>query len=309
MPPQRAVLRFWIGFASVLAVLLVGFVWIAAKIPFWGADPAEISRTLPADERVPDPDLVWMHAITIQAAPEAIYPWLAQIGDSRGGFYSYTFIENLFMRAAGMTERYTNTAKIHNEWQEPAPGQGVILDVMAIQETGPGRYVLVASTEKMAGVLWTWLWYLDPVDADTTRLIVRHRFQYPPDVPPAIMTTVMNMGYVMERGMMLGIRERAEGRIPSAYSEVLDIALWLSVLVTGIAAALRFVRHPGRWHPLGVGLEAVIVLLIFTFIQPPVWLRILLLLVLVGSIGIAYQPGKLSARVRSMFAKPLPEQS
>lgn len=295
--------RFWIGFAIVLVLLVAGFVLVSALIPTWGATPAETAMPLPGDERVSDPLILWNHAVTIQAAPEQIYPWLAQIGDTRGGFYSYTFIENLAMAASGAPDRYANAAAINPDWQNPPKGQGIILNFMAIDEARPDQYVLATATPEMAGVNWTWLWYLEPLDAHTTRLIVRHRAQFPPEAPAFLVKAVFDAGYVMERGMLLGIRERAEGRIPSAYAEIFAIILWLAVLAIGIAAAVRFVRYPGRWHPLGVGLEALMVLFIFTYIQPPFGVRLLLLLVLLGSLGIAYQPGKISGQVRTMLAR------
>ncbi|WP_280496903.1 hypothetical protein [Nocardia asiatica] len=61
----------------------------------WGADAAEVHRSMPGDELLPAPDIVATRAITIAAAPEQIWPWLAQIGPGRGGAYTYDWIENL----------------------------------------------------------------------------------------------------------------------------------------------------------------------------------------------------------------------
>lgn len=286
---MKPFVRFLIGFSLVLVVLIAGFTWLGAVIPNWGAAKDEISRPLPGDELVPNPQLVWNHAITIQAPPEAVYPWLAQMGDSRGGFYSYTMIENLFMIAGGLPDRYRNAAVIHPEWQDPPPGQGIIVNYMAIQETVPNSYVLAGSTPEMPGVLWTWLWYLEPTGTDSTRLIVRHRFQLPPEAPFGIVNAVFNAGYVMERGMLHGIRDRAEGRALPGPLEGFEAVLWLCVLGIGIAAAVRYMRLPSKWHSLSVGLEAVIALFLFTFVQPPIWMRIGLLLVLAVSLWIAFR--------------------
>lgn len=291
MPPARSSYRFLLGLALLLLILIAGFTWVSTLIPTWGAAPDEAALSLPGDEIVPQPKIRWDHAITIAAPAAEIYPWLIQMGDTRGAFYSYAFIENLAMQAAGLPGRYVNAGSIHPEWQDPPAGQGMIMTNIVLSDYSPGEWVLASASEEMPGVLWTWLWYLKPVDEEITRLIVRHRISFPEGAPMPLIRAVFNAGYVMERGMILGIRERAEGRVPSALFEPLSILLWLSMLAGGITAAVRFIRRPGHWHPLGIGLEAVIFLFILTFIQPPLWLGFVLLLVLAGSLVIAFRQG------------------
>jgi hypothetical protein len=95
-----------------------------------------------------------------------------------------------------------------------------------------------------------------------------------PDNP--VMTLVTGAGgFVMEQRMLLGIRDRAEGRTDPPYSEVLEIVLWLTVLVAGIAAGVFFLNRPQWQLPLVIGAASVIVLFVFTFVQPAVWMRAL----------------------------------
>src|SRR5512146_440105 len=61
----------------------------------WGATDDETYRSLPGDDLVPDPKLNWTHAVTVDAPAGGVWPWLVQIGQNRGGFYSYDWIENL----------------------------------------------------------------------------------------------------------------------------------------------------------------------------------------------------------------------
>lgn len=304
MKTQSPWFRLFIGIVCTLLVVTAGFAWVAALIPTWGSMPQEVSLSLPGDEIIPQPQFFWNHAITIRAGAGQVYPWLVQMGDTRAAYYSYTFIENVFMIFGKSSDRYVNADRIHPEWQNPLKGQGMIFNYLVLADTRPGQYVLAISSPEMQGFQWTWLWYLQPVDRDTTRLIVRHRFLFPAEAPEGLISAVLNTGYVMERGMLLGIRDRAEGNIPPVWAQPLGIFLWLAVLACGIAAAVRFVRAPGRYHPLGIGLEAVIVLFIFTFIQPAIWLRIVLLLALAASLAIAYQPGKVSRLVRAQFTNP-----
>ena len=73
--------------------------WVRPWYRHWGAADDEIAGPMPLDERVPDPKLTSTMAITIDAPPERIWPWLAQIGDPpRAGYYSYTWIERLVER-------------------------------------------------------------------------------------------------------------------------------------------------------------------------------------------------------------------
>ena len=76
---------------SSLAVLPVLRTWAMQ----WGSTEAELDATLPGDELTPAADHVVTRAVTIDAAPEAVWPWLVQLGKGRGGFYSYDVLENL----------------------------------------------------------------------------------------------------------------------------------------------------------------------------------------------------------------------
>ena len=82
------------GGARIAAALLTAPV-LRGSHNRWGATPAEVSATMPGDELVPKPKITSTRAITINAPPHEVWPWLAQIGQSRGGFYSYDALENL----------------------------------------------------------------------------------------------------------------------------------------------------------------------------------------------------------------------
>ncbi len=300
MKPQKPFHRFLLGAGITLLVLVIGFIWIGALIPTWGSTPAEINMPLPADDLVPEPDLVWNHAITINAPAEEIYPWLVQIGDSRAAFYSIQFIENAFCATSGEC-RYVNADRIHPEWQNPPKGeQGIIINFLVIQDYLPHEYVLAVASDELP-LEWTWLWYLRPQDGQTTRLIVRHRIAFPPEAPQGIIDAVFASGYVMERGMLLGIQARAEGRIPSPLEEPLGAAIWLLVFAMGIACAVRFVRVPEGYHALGVGLEALVVLFVLTYNQPPFFWRVILLLMVAAGMLVAFDrrlPARIFNRMR-----------
>ncbi len=298
--------RALIGTVTVILFLIAGFYWAGLQIPNWGSTAQEINLALPGDEWVPAPDIIWNHAITINARPEQIYPWLIQMGDSRAAFYSITFIENLFCMTTGECH-YVNANRIHDEWQNPPRGeQGIIMNFLVIHDYQPGQFVLAVNTPELP-LQWTWLWYVHPMDENTSRLIVRHRIDVPADVPLGMFNLIMNCGYVMEKAMMLGIRERAEGRVPTPLAEPLGALIWLLIFAGGVVAAVNYIRFPHGYHALGVGVEIIIVLFILTFIQPPFWLRWVLLLLVAAGVIITFWQREKSAGKTSINKPPLEE--
>ena len=132
---------------------------------------------MPGDELLPHPTLTWDHGLTIHARPAEVWPWIAQIGDDRGGFYSYTFIENLIARE----KLYHNADRVWPEFQDPRPGEGLIDDYMTVRAVEPGRYLL-ANLEKVPEMGFTWIWHLYPASEDETRLVVCMRVQAAPEL-------------------------------------------------------------------------------------------------------------------------------
>ena len=86
------------------------------------------------DDRHTHPMIDWTNALTINAPVDQVWPWIAQIGDRRGGFYSYTWIEKL---VSGVP--YRNADRILPEFQNPQPGEPIIEGQLAISEVQPGR--------------------------------------------------------------------------------------------------------------------------------------------------------------------------
>ena len=97
---------------ALAAVALAGY-WRARRwFLTWGTVPSEQSAVLPGDELLVAPAMTTTRAITIDAPPEAVWPWLAQMGQGRGGFYSYDWLENVF--GLGIH----NADRIEPDWQE-----------------------------------------------------------------------------------------------------------------------------------------------------------------------------------------------
>ncbi len=191
----------------------------------WGATEGEIRRHLPGDDILPAPKIEATHAITIHAAAADIWPWLVQMGQGRGGMYSYEWIENLM----GLKMRSAN--RILPEFQDLKVG-----DVIPFAPGGfgprvaildPNRALVLSGRadaqsegpfhlrDQTPGAFFavSWLFFLDPITPRITRLIERLRL----DWSPATRQNAVYMfgllepsAFLMERKMLLGIQARAE---------------------------------------------------------------------------------------------------
>jgi hypothetical protein len=163
----------------------------------WGTTADELEAPLPGDELVPDPGVRMTRAVTIDAPPDAVWPWLAQIGQDRGGFYSYAWLENL----AGC--RLRNADRVHPEWQHREVGETVLLH----PATGPR----LARFDRNRSYAFEGGWYfaLEPLPGGRTRLFARSRIRRGfPSLTYAVFIEFPH--FVMERKMLLGIKARAE---------------------------------------------------------------------------------------------------
>jgi hypothetical protein len=292
---QTILLRILLGILVVVLLLTGLFAITLSAIPTWGATDDEIARSLPGDELTTHPNLRWTNAITVDAAPEDVWPWIAQIGDARGGFYSYTFIENqvgALTGAEGYTVTYTNANEIHPEWQNPQPGEPLIQGSLKVRASESGRYLLAESAEP-SPFLWIWCWYVEPTNEGTaTRLLSRFAIEVPASANAnPVMDFMLNVGgFVMHQNMMQSIKLRAEGRTEPAWIETVEIGLWLAALLSGLAAGILYlIRKEWRW-PLVVAALSIVIIFVLTFVQPPILVRFLLDAGLIGAtIGSARQ--------------------
>jgi hypothetical protein len=174
----------------------------------WGATAEEARRNLPGDYLLPDADLIATRALTIDAPPRDIWPWLVQIGNGRAGAYSYDWLEQL----AGLDIR--SSRRIVPELQGLGLG-----DVIPVENDGTGLRVHILESDQVLGVrtddaTWSWTWILQPLD-DGTRLLSRTRMKTrgsPMLTRIATNAFMIPASWLMERKMLLGLRERAEGR-------------------------------------------------------------------------------------------------
>ena len=145
-------------------------------------------------------------AVTVNAPPEAIWPWLAQMGSGRGGAYTYDWLENLL----GLNMH--SASEILPEYQDINVGDELPLGpggtVMRVEVLDPPRALAFRTTDQN----WVWNFALLP-DGESTRLISRSRIATKARAPATRLFYLLFMepgSLVMERKMLFGIKQRAE---------------------------------------------------------------------------------------------------
>ena len=213
--PGAGLLGAFEGFALI--------VWHLVATPFigrrrlrWGTVGSEASDSLPGDELVPEPKWSYTLGISIGTPPETVWRWISQIGQGRGGFYTYQSLENM------VGCKITNTTEILSDHQHPAVGDGIYLHPTAPPMRveivdSPNVLVLLGSPADIGGEeswgMSTWQFVVNPGTGGGSRLLTRGRYDYAQDwksrlafgrFPMEVIT------YVMSRKMMLEIKRLAE---------------------------------------------------------------------------------------------------
>jgi hypothetical protein len=211
--------RFWwwllgLLIAAVLGILANLFLfwpWMST----WGATREERQSALPGDDLVPNANIQTTKGLTIEAAPEDIYPWLLQLGVDRGGMYSYDWLENLVglnvHTVDAIVPEYQNV-QVGDFWRftpedyvlNPGPG-------LFVKELRPDAAVLLCfgmENKPDDACIDTWQFVLEPQTDGRTRLLLRSRMAMEQKMPVKLTYFIQ---FIMERKMLLEIRERAEG--------------------------------------------------------------------------------------------------
>lgn len=269
-------------FAVLVALGAVVLLYVLGVRPWlldWGATPLERVRILPGDEIVPGAVRATTRALTIDAPAAAVWPWLAQLGQDRGGFYSYELLEDLVGCEMPRADRILPDAQ---QWR---PGDSLWMYPPAKLD-GLGSAPLLAAVPGRALAFGTWppgaahtgppqgswAFILEPVDAGTTRLLVRGRGS----AAARPLAWAFDRGvfepvhFVMERRMMEGIRRLAEGRGPySRAADAAEILVWVGMLAT-LGWAIGATVRRRRWLPaLVVAAAAAAGFQLVTLTQPP----------------------------------------
>ena len=203
---DKIVLTFLTGGALLASAYLL---WARPAFKNWGASPEEIQSSLPGDKFIPPGSIVTTRALDINASPEKIWPWLIQLGHGRGGFYSYTWLEKIF--ATDMV----NAEEIRPELQLLKVG-----DPIAWRQSGSKATwtsVVLMDQYKTLVLEQGYTFHLKPLGPDRTRLLVRYVWNQD---RPTYYLLMEPTHFVMESGMMLGIKQRAERQVSGSRGQV-----------------------------------------------------------------------------------------
>jgi hypothetical protein len=161
---------------------------------------------MPGDALISNPTNTATGAVTVNAPPEDIWPWLVQMGTGRGGLYSYDWLDRLF----GFLDRPSAT-RILPEFQNPALGEKIPWgrDEFTVSVLEPPR--ALALSMDAHGMEWVWQFGIYPLDDQRTRLVDRGTERFPNTLPWWLGMRIMEpAAFIMTRRFMLGVKQRAE---------------------------------------------------------------------------------------------------
>jgi hypothetical protein len=186
----------------------------------WGATDHEQRKALAGDELLPTATALTTHAITIAAPPAAVWPWLAQMGWGRAGWYTYRWVDRLLFPANGPSANH-----ILPEHQQLAVGDHILdgppeTDCwFTVEQLEPERLLVLRSTRHLPaswrqrglGMDWIWSWQLDQSAPGRTRVIQRNRMRLEPAwFQRAFLATIIPADFIMARSHLRGLQRRVE---------------------------------------------------------------------------------------------------
>lgn len=220
---SATILSIFIAFFSAIFAAITTYILVVRPRHLrWGATDEEMDRKLPGDELIPNPRLRATHAVSVETSPNKIWPWLVQLGQGRGGFYSYDWIENLMgleIQSADRILAAHQTLEVGDVIPLAADGFGIPVAMIEPERA----LVLYGDTRKPGPVkppvlkpgdyfTVTWGFYLLENSDGTTRLIERWQSDWNPTFYNNAFYRVFlePAAFIMERKMLLSIKDRAE---------------------------------------------------------------------------------------------------
>ena len=235
-----------------------------------GATLEETARSMPGDDLVSSPSFCATRGVTIHGRPEDIWPWLAQMGYGRAGFYGYDLIENVGSRTG-----IRSAVSILPELQHPKAGDVLHISAIAslvFDSMQPGRYLIWRGDPTPSN--GSFIWALYPIDESHTRLISRIRLRYHWTDRRLLLDLFTEfVDHVAVPKILLGIKGRVEGRPTQPLAgEALEIMVWVLGLAEFATAAVLIFRWRRWWCAWLLALAAGLLLLFALYAHGPVWI-------------------------------------
>ena len=221
MRPIRVVLLAILS--GIIASAIAYVALIRPRIKSWGFDEVEAEKQFPGDDLVTDPTAVETRGITIDDTPDKVWPWLAQMGYGRGGWYSYEPLDSKMpsakeilpefqeLKAGDMMPTYPGFS-FQARIVEPQRALVLFTDTtLAKTQVDEAEWKGKEKMQEMPNFAASWGFYLEPQGNDKTRLVERFRIKAPPNAPAPVLSEVLGTGVVlMARKQLIGIKERVE---------------------------------------------------------------------------------------------------
>jgi len=274
-----------------IAIIVAFFLIVRPWYLRWGATDDEMRRPLPGDEIIASAVAQETRAITIQAPIGRAWPWMAQLGQDRGGFYSYDLLENLVGCEMPTEDRLSpekQSWQVGDKlWMYPkrkAGGIGFATLHVYLAGRALGFGTRVAGTPPTGPEDGSWSFVLEPVDASTTRLLIRGRGASGRSLlGVAFDRSIFEpIHFMMERRMMIGIKQLSEGSSRGRILNHVHVAFFALALLFIVVATVQVLRRRLWGRPLAGFIAAAVVFQILTLGQPPLAAGAALLVLVAG---------------------------
>ncbi len=245
MHPSVIVTRVFAALA-VVGLSLVAYMRVVRPQQLrWGATDVEVARAMPGDALSKRPTFLATRAITINATPDVVWPWLVQLGYARAGFYGYDILENI-----GSPRGIRSATRIVPELQQLQVGDPLPLSAaggLVVNAIEPNRFLIWSGTSGEYPGAFTWALY--PVDQTHTRLVSRiqwsHHWRQPLLAALDVFTEFTD--HLAVRRILRGVKDRVEGRLESFVRQSVEFALLLWALIAFLASLGLLLRRPLIW--------------------------------------------------------------
>jgi hypothetical protein len=286
--------------AGSLAIILGAFLlFVRPWYLHWGATDSEFDSRLPGDEIVPNAIGGETRAITINAPVDVVWPWLAQLGQDRAGFYSYELLENLVGCEMPSGDRLLpdrQSWKIGDRlWMYPsdkAEGMGFATLRTFIPGRAMGFETRMVGTALDAPADGSWSFALVPIDESSTRLLIRGRGTPGRSLLGLAFDRAIfePVHFVMERRTMLDLKRLAEGGQRDHLANDLQVVLWTVTFLLFVTSIVKVFRKE-RWEwALAAMIAVAVVFQILTLGQPHVAIGALLVAAVVWVLRLSDAP-------------------
>jgi hypothetical protein len=255
----------------VLVILITVYLFFIRPSQLrWGATTEEIRQSMPGDDLVPNPTFVATRAITIRGRPEDIWPWIAQMGFDRAGYYGYDLIENI-----GSKTGIRSSESIVSDLQHPKTGDVLPISSVAHLTFGqiePSQFLIWQSEALPHDGAFTWALY--PIDESHTRLVSRIRLHYHWTSRALALDLFTEFAdHVAVPKILAGARDRVEGRAPESLArEAIEIAVWILAFAEFAISIVLVFRWRQWWRAWCFALGSGSLLLFALYANAPAWI-------------------------------------